>query len=539
MLSDMPPSSGCSRRSEIERERAQAIREAEEFLLAQRSDIGRMISKLTEINSNEQTLQHLGEIFQMMNIGEHQLHIKTLDRNTSTIAAAPTESICKKDGDPGTAVLCLPDGSKEYETRVTVGSTTLIITGARKLPAQAEHETRVLARVAALQIEMNASTPVTRGQSKDLVEGASDASALKTHQDYRLKLKQDIARLAKSPFNVLVTGETGTGKTTIARLIHAQSARAGEQFIEFNCAALPEHLAEAELFGYRKGAFTGATADHAGLFEAAIGGTLFLDEVGELSLAIQSKLLKAIDERKVRRLGENCDRECDVRIIAATARNLKGMMRESNFREDLYYRLATLNLQTLPLHERRAEIPGLINFFLAEAAREQAKLTGAPPAFSIESRGVELLCGFAWTGNIRMLRNTVLELTSYVTDDEPITGEAVRAHLMHLAEHHFSDDGTEGIVPAPGTLKTAASARDVLAAFGIALEDGDMIVPLEACVVRRKETLDQWQDRAMVSCIDAARIEHGRWASAADRLGMVDISLQHRRRNAAKRLAGR
>lgn len=514
----------------------EATSQAELIIANLRRDLTHKIAELTETKSTRQMLGRLADIFSMMNIGEQQLDIKLLDQNMRTIAAAQTQA-ASEENDADTSPPPQEAG-KRYETRITVGCTTLLITGVRKLSAQAEHETRTLARVAALQIEMNASSPWTREQSKVQVEGALGEHALSPRHGYQLKLERDIARLAKSPFNVLVTGETGTGKTTLARLIHTQSPRASNPFIEFNCAALPEHLAEAEMFGYKKGAFTGAAADHPGLFEAAIDGTLFLDEVGELSPAIQGKLLKAIDERKVRRLGETRDRECDVRIIAATARNLKEMIRAGAFREDLYYRLATLNMQTLPLRQRRGEIPDLINFFLAEAAREQAKLTGANPAFSIESRGVELLCGFGWTGNIRMLRNTVLELTSYVEADESITSEAVRAHLAHLAERHQSDGAAEGIVPAPGALKTPASARDVLTAFGIVLEDGDMIVPLEACVVRRKETLDQWQDRATVSCIDTARADYGRWATAANRLGMVDVSLQHRRRNAAKRLAG-
>lgn len=538
MLNDSPSSTGTSLPIQSNDTDTNDPLHAGLAIAASRSDLTQRIARLTESTDTAQMLDRLAEIFRMMHIGEHHLHIKMLDRSMNTIAAAQTRA-ASREGDAGAVVLhTQDDSSKEYETRVTVGSTTLVITGACKLSAQAEHETRTLARVAALQIEMNAGKPWAREQSKISVEGAFGEHTARQHQDYQLKLERDLARLAKSPFNVLVTGETGTGKTTLARLIHSQSARAGNPFIEFNCAALPEHLAEAEMFGYKKGAFTGATADHPGLFEAAIGGTLFLDEVGELSLAIQSKLLKAIDERKVRRLGETRDGECDLRIIAATARNLKEMIRAGAFREDLYYRLATLNMQTLPLRERRGEIPGLINFFLTEAAREQAKLTGVCPAFSIELRGVELLCGFAWTGNIRMLRNTVLELTSFVMDDEPITSKAVRVHLAQLAEHHSSGSAAEGTVQVPSAVKNSANVRDVLTAFGIVLEDGDMIVPLEACVVRRKETLDEWQDRAMVSCIDTARTEYGRWASAADRLGMVDVSLQHRRRNAAKRLAG-
>ena len=534
MLNEFPLSTEAELCAKSDGAQEEAMRRAELVAVDLRSDLTHKIAELTETKETAQMLERLASLLRMVTPGEQELRLETLDQGTSRIAVAETRAPRVTAGGE------LHCGSSErYETRVTVGATTLTVISRSKLSARAEHETRALARVAALQIELNARKPWQPAQGasslRSLATGDGSRAAEET---YRVKLEREIKRLAASPFNVLLTGETGTGKTTIAKEIHHRSARAKKQFLDFNCAALPEHLAEAELFGYKKGAFTGANSDHPGLFEAAIGGTLFLDEVGELSLAIQGKLLKAIEERKVRRLGENHDRECDVRIIVATARNLKEMIRAGTFREDLYYRLATLNMQVLPLRERRGEIPGLIDCFLAEAAREQAKLTGVQPIFSIELRGVELLCGFEWTGNIRMLRNAVLELTSYVIDDEPITSEAVRAHLAYLVAHHSSNGAAYGVIPASGALKAPASARDVLAACGIVLEDGDMIVPLEACVVRRRETLDQWQDRAMISCIDAARTEHGRWASAAQRLGMVDVSLRHRRRNAAKRLAG-
>ena len=149
------------------------------------------------------------------------------------------------------------------------------------------------------------------------------------------RMRADITRVARRPYNILITGETGTGKTEIARQIHRMSARSGNPFVELNCANLPEHLVEAELFGHRKGAFTGADRDRIGLFQEAHGGTLFLDEIGDIPPTVQNRLLKAIDEKQIKRLGDNHYRSCDVQIIAATSRNLSRMTRDGEFREDL------------------------------------------------------------------------------------------------------------------------------------------------------------------------------------------------------------
>ena len=158
------------------------------------------------------------------------------------------------------------------------------------------------------------------------------------------RMCKEIVRVARRPYNILITGETGTGKTEIARQIHRMSARANNPLIELNCANLPEHLVEAELFGHRKGAFTGADHDRKGLFEEANGGILFLDEIGDIPLTIQNRLLKAIEEKQIKRLGTNHYQFCDVQIIAATSRNLQTMIQNSEFREDLYFRLAVLTI---------------------------------------------------------------------------------------------------------------------------------------------------------------------------------------------------
>ena len=205
-------------------------------------------------------------------------------------------------------------------------------------------------------------------QAEESARQIYDLFADQTSQQART-MRTEIERVARKPFNILITGETGTGKTYAAREIHRLSARANNPLMELNSANLPEHLVEAELFGYRKGAFTGADRDHIGLFEEANGGILFLDEIGDLAPTVQNKLLRAIEEKQIKRLGSNCYLSCDVEIIAATSRNLPTMIQRREFREDLYCRLAVLTVETTPLRERREDISGNDRSFPARRCR--------------------------------------------------------------------------------------------------------------------------------------------------------------------------
>ena len=211
-----------------------------------------------------------------------------------------------------------------------------------------------------------------------------------------------LEKVADYKTTVLIEGESGTGKELVARALHERSSRAPRAFVAVNCGAIPGALLESELFGHKRGAFTDATSDKRGLFEEADGGTLFLDEIGELPLALQVKLLRALQEGIIRRLGDTRDVKIDVRVVAATVRDLGLEVKEGRFREDLYYRLNVLPLRVPPLRERREDIPLLVEHFLAKNnARLGTKMRGVHP------RALELLLEYPWPGNVRELENTM------------------------------------------------------------------------------------------------------------------------------------
>jgi two-component system, NtrC family, nitrogen regulation response regulator NtrX len=219
------------------------------------------------------------------------------------------------------------------------------------------------------------------------------------------QIKEMIEKVAKTDARVLITGPNGTGKELVAHQLHQKSDRSEAPIVEVNCAAIPSELIESELFGHVKGAFTSAVKDRAGKFEAADGGTIFLDEIGDMSLAAQAKVLRALQENLIQRVGADKDIKVNVRVIAATNKDLKKEIEEGKFREDLYHRLAVILIKVPALNERRDDIPLLIEHFTAKIAEEQGN---APKQFS--HAAVQLLQEYDWTGNIRELRNVVERL---------------------------------------------------------------------------------------------------------------------------------
>jgi two-component system, NtrC family, nitrogen regulation response regulator NtrX len=230
-----------------------------------------------------------------------------------------------------------------------------------------------------------------------------------------------IEKVAPTDARVLVTGENGTGKELVAHAIHRLSARADAQFVEVNCAAIPSELIESELFGHMKGSFTGAHADRAGKFEQASGGTLFLDEIGDMSLAAQAKVLRALQEGIVTRVGGERPIRVDVRVIAATNKNVEEEIAAGRFREDLYHRLNVVPIRVPPLRERREDIPMLIRHFAAKAIAEQRL-----PTRQFTDGALELLARLDWSGNVRELRNTVERLLILGRGGDVTEGEVER-----------------------------------------------------------------------------------------------------------------
>ncbi|TVZ51874.1 sigma-54-dependent transcriptional regulator [Dokdonia sp. Hel_I_53] len=219
------------------------------------------------------------------------------------------------------------------------------------------------------------------------------------------QIKEMIEKVAPTDARVLITGPNGTGKELVAHWLHEKSERSKGALIEVNCAAIPSELIESELFGHVKGAFTSANKDRAGKFEAANGGTIFLDEIGDMSLSAQAKVLRALQESRVQRVGSDKDIKVDVRVVAATNKNLKEEISEGRFREDLYHRLAVILIKVPALNDRRDDVPILIKHFAKKISEEQGT---AQKKFS--EKAIDLLKAYDWTGNIRELRNVVERL---------------------------------------------------------------------------------------------------------------------------------
>jgi two-component system, NtrC family, response regulator AtoC len=238
--------------------------------------------------------------------------------------------------------------------------------------------------------------------------------AIVAASDPMIELLELLERTAPYKSTVLVTGESGTGKEVIARAIHAQSPRRDSPFVAVNCGAIPENLLESELFGHVKGAFTGASRAHRGLFAEAHRGTLFLDEIAELPTALQVKLLRAIQEEEIRAVGDTKSQSIDVRVIAATARDLTREMSAGRFREDLFYRLNVVRLEVPPLRARRQDIPLLVDHFLGRFREVLSK-----PVRCVSDSALEQLVAYAWPGNVRELEN-VIERAVILTDGESI-----------------------------------------------------------------------------------------------------------------------
>jgi len=241
------------------------------------------------------------------------------------------------------------------------------------------------------------------------------------HSEGISKVKETIEKVAPTDARVLITGSNGTGKELVARWLHEKSNRNAAPFVEVNCAAIPSELIESELFGHEKGSFTSAVKQRIGKFEQAHGGTLFLDEIGDMSLSAQAKVLRALQENKITRVGGNGEIKVNVRVIAATNKNLKEEIENKKFREDLYHRLSVILIHVPPLSDRKEDIPLLADYFLQQIADEYGT-----KAKNIKDKAVKLLQEYKWGGNIRELRNVIERLV--IMSGDAITEDDVKKY---------------------------------------------------------------------------------------------------------------
>lgn len=328
----------------------------------------------------------------------------------------------------GYEVSTAPKGSEVLRQMFDVAPEATVLT----LQVAAQHLDRVHDTTENSQEHAGKAFPLEMPLKREMLEG--DYADIIGESAELVKVLHMIERFAKSPTTVLISGETGTGKELVADALHEQSNHSEKKFLALNCAGIAEQLVDTELFGYEKGAFTGAEARHIGLFEAAQGGTLFLDEIGEFSKHLQSKLLRALQAGKIRRVDGTAEISVDVRVVAATNCDLAQAVKEDKFRPDLYQRLKPLHILMPPLRQRREDIPALVEHFLKKHSHIQGEKRG-----SISPQALALLQGSDWPGNIRELEGSIIYALHFARDSTILP--------MHLPKE-LQEDSTHS-VPLP------------------------------------------------------------------------------------------
>ena len=294
------------------------------------------------------------------------------------------------------------------------------------------------------------------------------------------RIKEMLDQVANTDVTILIQGESGVGKEVVARSIHLNSSRQYKPFVKVNCAALPQELIESELFGYEKGAFTGAYRPKPGKFELAHGGTIFLDEIGEISLSLQAKLLQVLQDGEFSRLGGKRDVRVDVRVLVATNRNIDEAVRNGSFREDLYYRLNVVNITVPPLRERKEEIPVLIEYFLDKFQRKYSRKVSPPSA-----RLMNTLLQHRWAGNVRELENVIQRLV-VLRNEEAIIEELSPGNM---------GDSTDGRLSASLEKKDWPSLKEA---------HHEAVVKAESDVIRRALELTNWNRKKAAAILNVS-----------------------------------
>ena len=290
-------------------------------------------------------------------------------------------------------------------------------------------------------------------ESEQLGKGADEGERLIGSSEAMVRIKEIISRIGKTPATVLITGESGTGKEVVAREIHRTSVRNSGPFVAINIGGVPEQLLESELFGYEKGAFTGAVQRKIGLFEVASGGTLFLDEIGDMPLALQVKLLRVLQDRKITRLGGTSPLPIDVRIIAATNRQIEDQVREGAFREDLFYRLNVVRIEIPPLRERLEDITVLTAKIIAKLNREMGvSITG------VSEDAFDALKAYQYPGNVRELENILERAVIFAETDEICSADL---ELRGVVLHEMPERDTQGIIDSPIETDEPQTLKDI------------------------------------------------------------------------------
>lgn len=316
-------------------------------------------------------------------------------------------------------------------------------------------------------------------------------------------MTSSILKVAPHDFTVLIRGESGTGKELVARSILSNSKRFKGPFLPVNCGAIPDGLLEAHLFGHQKGSFTGASSDRPGIFEAANGGTIFLDEIGEMPLTMQVKLLRALQEKEVVRVGATKSTKVDVRLIAATNRDLKGMISAGQFRQDFYYRISTLEIEVPALRERREDIPLLAEHFLHKF-RAQAD---SEELVRIDQRAIEMLTSYDWPGNVRELENVISRLIVH-DDGSTITANDIKTAIGATLEPSEND-------PA---------GPDIALELKLAL-------PASILEISDRETMATYLRRVKLELLQTAIAQYPDRTAVAERLGLAEDTVRKQLRH--------